>query len=66
MKIDKGVPIPNKGKSKYPWGQMEIGDSCFVPHTVSPGTYMRYAPFKFTQRTVTEHEVQGTRVWRIA
>lgn len=34
--IQKGVPIPSKmtndgAKSKYPWGDMEIGDSFSVP-----------------------------------
>lgn len=34
--VDKGIPVPkdireNKRNNKYPWKNMEIGDSFFVP-----------------------------------
>jgi hypothetical protein len=28
FKIEKNVPMP-KGRAKYPWNEMEIGDSFF-------------------------------------
>ncbi len=73
LKIDKDVPIPYaRGRhSQYPFADMEVGDSFFVP--TSPGRKVSASvnswnrthpdkPFKFTCRTVEG----GTRVWRIA
>lgn len=71
--IEKGVPIPPsatgpKSGSKYPYREMEVGDSFFVPggkrSTVSGVLQSRHArPHgKFTLRTVDG----GVRVWRIA
>lgn len=66
--IEKNIPVPARvtGKrSKYPWQQMEIGDSFFTEsnairalistrHKVYPARY-KYA-----------NEGNGVRVWRIA
>ena len=34
MKIEKGIPIPNgswsRVKMKYPWAEMDVGDSVYV------------------------------------
>jgi hypothetical protein len=76
--IDKNVPIPERvwGKngrvSKYPFRDMKLGDSFFIPRTTSA----RFTPnicqfkklnpkFNFTVRTVVEKKVPGVRVWRI-
>ena len=72
--IDRGVPIPTaiKGCRKYPWLEMDIGDSFFAPISVgsiSQGiVYARShnSNLKFTRRTVIENGVKGVRVWRIA
>lgn len=71
-KIDKGVDIPARTGStgrtpKYPWADMGIGDSFFVPG-VTPatfggavsGTNKRKAPKHFIVRTVDG----GIRIWR--
>lgn len=72
FKIEKGVPVPlgrhNRGGAcKYPWNEMEPGDSFFVPgralrnfNIVAPAN-RRYAPKRFVARTVKG----GVRVWRI-
>lgn len=80
IKIEKGIEIPSKkGKyNKYPFGQMEVGDSFFVP--IKEGGNMRsFQPqisslaksyslrnknneWEFTVR----QEGVGVRGWRIA
>lgn len=68
FKIEKNVPIPadRRKKSKYPWKEMEIGDSFFVPgkgtheFRAVPGAQKRYG-MKFTMRAVEG----GVRVWRV-
>jgi hypothetical protein len=73
IKVDKGIPLPQQKGSgrrpKYPWLDMEIGDSFTVP----PGTRKSLAgsgnrqarlaglPHRFTQR-IDNGEM---RVWRI-
>lgn len=74
--IDKGVPLPPHRPSggmgrlpTYPWHQMEVGDSFFVPGgvlkklaTAASATARRHPPLRFSLRTVDG----GVRVWRIA
>lgn len=71
IKIDKGVPVPasrwSGSKRKYPFPDMEVGDSFFTEskqETVgsSVASYARFNNKKFTARS----ENGGTRVWRIA
>ena len=71
FKIEKGVPMPdnrNYGATRYPFRQMEVGDSLFVPGQTTatfsgvPGGWARRAGFKFACRTVEG----GVRVWRVA
>jgi hypothetical protein len=84
--VEKGIPIPplvtkgnrgNKGgippNEKYPWRQMDIGDSFFVPAGDEPvflvsrrmGNAIHHAEERygstFTRRTMKG----GVRVWRI-
>ena len=71
IKIAKKVPIPEvtgRGrKAIYPWKQMKVGDSFFVPNKTtqqfgaSLGQARLRLKMKFTQRT----EKSGVRVWRI-
>jgi len=70
-KIDKGIPVPEpnvRGRtSKYPFRQMEVGDSVFIPRMASTisGLLSQAKPMKFTTRTATEDGIKGTRVWRV-
>lgn len=69
MKIDKGIPLPPKGeyRRKFPFSQMEIGDSVFVADK-RPAEFaasMQYVRRKLGYRFTTRSENGGTRVWRI-
>lgn len=71
--IDRGMPVP-VAKSEmrlrlYPWDQMEIGDSFFVPRkettraiSAAANRKRRYPDFNYTSRS----EADGTRFWLIA
>lgn len=67
--IEKNVPIPVGGrKSIYPFGEMEVGDSFFVPsiaaqtvrsaaHTYGLKHRVKFSSYK---------EGDGVRIWRTA
>lgn len=66
-KIEKGVPLPKTGdKSKYPFKEMEVGDSVFISDKTpeqlggSMGSARKATGFRFTAR----RENGGARVWR--
>ena len=67
--IEKGVPVTRRtsagGTRKYPWNEMKVGDSFFVPEKtagqLSITIASRATGFMFTTRT----ENGGIRVWRI-
>jgi hypothetical protein len=71
IKIDKGIPIPPRGKGpKYPFAQMSIGDSFFVAeskNTLSSSScqHAKRLGGKFSMRATVEDGVTGYRVWRI-
>jgi hypothetical protein len=66
IKIEKNIPFPI---NKYPWREMELGDSFAVPLN-SPATSAlsnvnkRYG-IKFASRTVVENGARVKRIWRI-
>lgn len=70
IKIDKGIPVPDESRGangKYPFADLEIGDSFFVnvkqvAVCSSAAGYGKRHNKKFTTRS----ENGGTRVWRIA
>jgi hypothetical protein len=72
MEVEKNIPLPRPQRaskpSKYPWDQMEIGDSFLVPGktTAEMSGRVRYAEkttgFCFTSRSTPE----GCRIWRVA
>ena len=72
LEIEKGVPLPPKGSASriYPFGQMEIGDSVFVPGRKSSNansiltTWIRKG-WKFTARNCEQDGAKGCRVWRV-
>jgi hypothetical protein len=69
IEITKGLPTPRGRKSKYPFRDMEVGDSFFAPGSSVIGIHgcaRRHRPMKFTCRSVVENGVAGIRVWRIA
>ena len=74
FKIEKGVPVSKpqtgvkKGTTKYPFPEMEVGDSFFVNHSLermcnaaNKWKHATNSTFKFTTRKVAG----GVRVWRI-
>lgn len=79
VKIDKGVPMPGgkgiNGTSKYPFRDMEVGDSAFFAGSGPSGAEKNSADMwakynkngcRFASRTVTENGVKGVRIWRTA
>lgn len=74
-KIEKDVPTPEKSttRKKYPWEEMDIGDSVFVPRTDAPYYAVASSAYNYATRarkTFRTHRVRGeqpgTRVWRTA
>jgi len=72
FKIEKGIAIPERkgGTVKYPFEQMEVGDSFFVPESAevrrsnfsnSASSYGKRTGKKFTVRKVEG----GWRCWRV-
>ena len=77
IKIEKGVPLPSKGRYvKFPWNKLEVGDSFFVAalnkndsvktqsrlHT-SLRDFQRYGGEQIKIQTTQVDG--GVRVWRI-
>lgn len=69
--IEKDVPVPSPATGsglKYPFVQMAVGDSFFVPGKTSrvfggiAGSYAKRLGIKVTMRTMDG----GVRVWRTA
>lgn len=73
------VPIPPRTRPpikgmppKYPWAQMKVGDSFFVPMPKGRGftahqSHMKTHPNngKYETRNVVENGDTGVRVWRV-
>lgn len=73
FKIEKNVPLARSGGSKYPWKEMEIGDSFFVPcapsedpkkKRASVASIAKYGLGNGSYQTAIEGN--GVRVWRTA
>jgi len=75
MLIEKNVKIPEgsgkgnmKGTSKYPWPDMIVGDSVFVPSVTMKSSAVNYA-YKWMARngrkSIARAENGGVRVWRV-
>jgi len=80
IKVDKGIPIPKPRQgtgSGYPWDDMKVGDSFFIPNdaenmnnvahqnklsSAARSRRMNHPNEKYTVRAVKG----GTRVWRIS
>jgi len=73
LPVEKGVPIPRRKNRKYPWQEMEKGDSFLVPCAISEIKHMessvtscrhhaqKVTGFKFVIRRTN----RGIRVWRV-
>lgn len=72
IKIEKGIPAPghkSHGALKYPWHEMEKGDSFVFPegsrfgYEAARTASKRYAPKKFVTRIQPD---KNFRCWRVA
>jgi hypothetical protein len=73
--IDKNVPLPQRtwggpgGRPpKYPWAEMEVGDSFFVLNATTDNLSAAgtMAAKRSGRKFTTRKENGGVRVWRIA
>ena len=74
VQIDRNIPIPTTqggrhGNSKYPWLEMEVGDSFLFQSRTKQNAYSqvsvhngKHAP----KRWITRVTPEGSRCWRIA
>lgn len=66
-KIEKDIPMPefeDKGRStKYPWTEMEFGDSFFSKTKNPPGVRKEYRDAGLRFRSAPEGD--GWRTWRV-
>jgi len=77
-KVQTDVEIPPNGTGcvgKYPWGEMEVGQSIFFPPI--PGrsgkryavgsaiSYGRRHGMKFVSRKYTQDGIEGLMIWRV-
>ena len=73
IKVEKGIPLPRSNASKYPWKDLEIGDSFFCPGkkisqvnaTMCPIDYRGKRKFAARTRTLEDDNEEGVRIWRI-
>lgn len=75
--IEEGVVMPRAMRgnitTKYPWKEMLVDQSFFVPQTATKNIYAsivhankRYAPRKYAGRAAEKDGIRGTRIWRVA
>ena len=69
LKIEKNIPFPTRGKSKYPIKELEVGDSFLVDASQRPSItamlcriYRNDPDKRYTTRTVSAGKI---RVWRV-
>lgn len=69
MQVDKNIPLPNAKTSgnKYPWRQMEVGDSFLVQNREHANvcSVAANAGKRYGMKFATRKEADGVRVWRI-
>lgn len=71
--IEKGKPLPDYPRRKYPFANMEVGDSFFVPSgesAIRTKNNVRCSAVAFGRRKNWKFSVRndngGVRVWRVA
>ena len=75
MKIDKHIPPPQLAGRKYPFRDMQPGDSVFFvgenradkhhPAYASARNYVKRHGWRIAVRTVVEDGRRGIRIWRV-
>lgn len=67
--IEKGIPIQGVPRTKYPWADMEPGDSVFFDGVTPAIGTVRQSVYKFAKATGWPFTVRpvlgGFRVWRV-
>lgn len=71
FKVEKGIPVPAfKDAYKYPFSNMKVGDSFFVPMNDPICRKVSYASFQYGKRHKQKFKIRsvdgGVRCWRIA
>lgn len=72
IKIDKGIPAPalrhNRWNPKYPWHEMEVGDSFLETEASAQTLYSMASRIgkENGKRFSIRSTVEGRRVWRVA
>lgn len=76
FKIEKGIPVASDGRErqhKYPFAEMEVGDSFFVDNVqsgdktyVSISSASRGYGYRHNKKFKQRSENNGVRIWRIA
>ena len=69
MNIEKGIPFPSHSYGRYPFTQMEVGDSVLITGGKGEAdkaynaarSVGRYKKWGFSRRAISESE---TRIWR--
>ena len=65
--IDKDRPIPpTRRQTKYPFGEMEVGDSFFAENKKAVSAAHVWASTHPGVKFATRTEGDGVRVWRLA
>lgn len=74
IRVEKGIPVPPRAH-RYPWHQMEPGDSFFVECPPGVRVSLRQTKVNSAARNdgrrhnrayCTRREGDGVRVWRVA
>ena len=72
IKIDRTIDIPAERSGRpciYPWSDLAVGDSFFMPHQHSPYSMVRLYNNKLPKgkriKITRKLEGEGQRVWRI-
>lgn len=68
--LSRDHPVPEASPTRYPWADMEVGDSFFVPNKRSANMASTASSAGqrlgrvFVVRTVREGGENGVRIWR--
>lgn len=68
ISIEKNIPFPKVSSTKYPFLDLEVGDSFFVPDMITSkmSSYIQRFRLKYPDRKwAVRKVVGGIRVWRI-
>jgi len=67
VEIQKGVPMPRGVETKFPWNDMEVGDSFAYPGSNNAAhTVARQASARNGKTFKARQTDEGMRIWRVA